>query len=59
VRQGDDLIAQVTVHNRLGSGRTAFASVRVQAGADFATLPKLHINITPLGGVHVFDDRSA
>jgi len=34
------------------------ASVRVyKRGADFATLPKLHINITPLGGVHVFDDR--
>src|SRR6266404_1752914 len=58
VRQGDDLIAQVTVHNRLGKRANVHLLLYgYKRGADFATLPKLHINSTPLGGVHVFDDR--
>ena len=58
VRQGDDLIAQVTLHNRLGKRANVHLLLYgFKRGADFATLPKLHINITPLGSVHVFDDR--
>jgi LmbE family N-acetylglucosaminyl deacetylase len=58
VRQGDDLIAQVTVRNRLGKRANVHLLLYgYQRGSDFATLPKLHINITPLGSVHVFDDR--
>jgi LmbE family N-acetylglucosaminyl deacetylase len=56
VRQGNDLIAQVTLHNRLGKR----ANVHLQLygykrGKDFAAMPKIQINVTPFGGVHVFD----
>jgi LmbE family N-acetylglucosaminyl deacetylase len=58
VRQGDDLIAQVTLHNRLGKRANVHLLIYgFKHGSDFAFLPKLHINITPLGSVHVFDDR--
>jgi hypothetical protein len=58
VRQGDDLIAQVTLHNRLGKRANVHLLLYgYKRGSDFATLPKLHINITPFGNVHVFDDR--
>ncbi len=58
VRQGDDLIAQVTLRNRLGKRANVHLLLYgYKRGADFATQPKLHINITPLGSVHVFDDR--
>ena len=58
VRQGDDLIAQITVHNRLGKRANVHLLLYgYKRGSEFAALPKLHINITPLGGVHVFDDR--
>jgi LmbE family N-acetylglucosaminyl deacetylase len=58
VRQGDDLIAQVTLHNRLGKRANVHLLLYgFKRGVDFATLPKLHINVTPLGSVHVFDDR--
>jgi LmbE family N-acetylglucosaminyl deacetylase len=57
VRQGDDLIAQVTLHNRLGKRANVHLLLYgYKHGTDFAGLPKLHINITPLGNVHVFDD---
>ncbi len=58
VRQGEDLIAQVTLQNRLGKRANVHLLLYgFKRGSDFATLPKLHINITPLGSVHVFDDR--
>ena len=58
VRQGDDLIAQVTLHNRLGKRANVHLLLYgYKRGTDFAALPKMHINITPLGSVHVFDDR--
>jgi LmbE family N-acetylglucosaminyl deacetylase len=57
VRQGDDLIAQVTLHNRLGKRANVHLLLYgYKRGSDFATLPKVHINITPFGNVHVFDD---
>jgi LmbE family N-acetylglucosaminyl deacetylase len=56
VRQGNDLIAQVTLRNRLGKR----ANVHVllygyKRGEDFATMPKLQVNVTPLGAIHLFD----
>jgi LmbE family N-acetylglucosaminyl deacetylase len=57
VRQGDDLIAQVTLRNRLGKRANVHLLLYgYKRGADFAMLPKLHVNITPFGNVHVFDD---
>jgi LmbE family N-acetylglucosaminyl deacetylase len=56
VRQGDDLIAQVTLRNRLGKRANIHLLLYgYQRGRDFATMPKLHINVTPLGSVHVFE----
>ncbi|HUJ71172.1 MAG TPA: PIG-L family deacetylase [Verrucomicrobiae bacterium] len=56
VRQGSDLIAQVTLRNRLGKRANVHLLLYgYKRGAAFATMPKLHINVTPLGGVHVFD----
>jgi LmbE family N-acetylglucosaminyl deacetylase len=58
VRQGEDLIAQVTLHNRLGKRANVHLLLYgYKRGSDFSALPKVHINITPLGNVHVFDDR--
>ena len=58
VRQSEDLIAQVTLHNRLGKRANVHLLLYgYKRGSDFATLPKVHINITPFGNVHVFDDR--
>ena len=55
VRQGDDLIAQVTLRNRLGKRANVHLLLYgYQRGRDFATMPKLHINVTPLGSVHLF-----
>ena len=56
VQQGDDLIAQVTLRNRLGKRANVHLLLYgYKRGRDFATMPKLHINVTPLGSVHVFD----
>ena len=58
LRQGEDLIAQITLRNRLGKRANVHLLLYgYKRGSDFATLPKLHINITPFGNVHVFDDR--
>jgi LmbE family N-acetylglucosaminyl deacetylase len=58
VRQGDELIAQITLHNRLGKRANVHLLLYgYKRGSDFSMSPKLHINITPLGSVHVFDDR--
>ena len=56
VRQKNDLIVRVTLRNRLG--RRANVHLFLYAyrqGEDFAALPKIQINVTPLGSVHVFD----
>jgi hypothetical protein len=56
VRQGDDLIAQVTLRHRLGKRANVHLLLYgYQRGCDFAAMPKLHINVTPIGSVHVFD----
>ena len=56
VRQGDNLIAQVTLRNRLGKRANVHLLLYgYKRGGDFATMPKLQVNVTPLGGVHVFD----
>ena len=57
VRQGDDLIAQVTLRNRLGKRANVHLLLYgYKRGENFATMPKIHINVTPLGSVHLFDD---
>jgi LmbE family N-acetylglucosaminyl deacetylase len=57
LRQGDHLIAAVDFDNRLGPRSNAHLFLYgCQRGADFATLPKVHINVNPLGNVHVYDD---
>jgi len=56
VRQGDDLIAQVTLRNRLGKRANVHVHLYgYRQGEDFADMPKIHINVTPIGSVHVFD----
>ena len=56
VRQGDDLVAQVTLRNRLGKRANVHLFLYpYNRNEDFAKLPKLHVNITPFGNVHVFD----
>jgi len=57
LRQGDDLIAQVTLRNRLGKRANVHLFLfGYKRGEDFAKRPKLQVNITPLGQVHVFDN---
>lgn len=57
LRQGDDLIAAIDFHNRLGPRSNVHIFLYgYQRGADFAKLPKVHINVNPLGRVHVYDD---
>ncbi len=57
LRQGDDLIAAIDFHNRLGPRSNVHLFLYgYQRGTDFANLPKIHINVNPLGHVHVFDD---
>ena len=57
MRQGDDLIAQVTLRNRLGKRANVHLLLYAyKRGEDFAQRPKLQVNVTPLGKVHVFDD---
>ncbi|HVM61267.1 MAG TPA: PIG-L family deacetylase [Verrucomicrobiae bacterium] len=58
VRQGDDLIAQVTLRNRLGKRANVHLLLYgYRQGEDFAAMPKIQINITPVGTVHVYDGR--
>ena len=57
VRQGDDLIAQVTLRNRLGKRANVHLLLYgYKRGEDFAQLPKLQVNITPFGNIRVFDN---
>jgi LmbE family N-acetylglucosaminyl deacetylase len=57
LRQGDDLIVSIDFQNRLGPRTNVHLFLfGYQRGADFAKLPKIHININPLGNIHVFDD---
>ncbi|HUI07622.1 MAG TPA: PIG-L family deacetylase [Verrucomicrobiae bacterium] len=56
IRQGDELIAQVTLRNRLGKRANVHLFLYAyKRGEDFDRRPKLQVNITPLGRVHVFD----
>ncbi|MGO9246435.1 MAG: PIG-L deacetylase family protein [Verrucomicrobiia bacterium] len=56
LRQGTDLIAQVTLRNRLGKRANVYLHLYgYRRGEDFAAMPKIHINVTPIGTVHVFD----
>jgi len=56
LRQVDDLIAQIELKNRLGKRTNVhlllFAYTR---GVDFARLPKINIDVTPFGNLHVYD----
>jgi hypothetical protein len=56
LRQGDDLIAQVELKNRLGKRTNVHLLLYGYGrGEDFAGLPKIKIDITPLGNVHVYN----
>jgi LmbE family N-acetylglucosaminyl deacetylase len=56
LRQGTDLIAQVTLRNRLGKRANVHLHLYgYRQGDNFAAMPKIHINVTPIGSVHVFD----
>ena len=56
LHQGNDLIAQVTLRNRLGKRANVHLHLYgYRQGEDFAVMPKIHINVTPIGSVHVFD----
>ena len=58
LRQGDDLIAQVELRNRLGKRTNVHLLLfGYKRDADFAKLPKIKIDITPFGDVHVYDGR--
>jgi LmbE family N-acetylglucosaminyl deacetylase len=57
MRQGNDLLAEVTLRNRLGKRANVHLFLYgYKRGEDFAKRPKMHINVTPLGRVHIFDD---
>ena len=57
MRQGNELIAQITLRNRLGKRANVHLFLYAyKRGEDFASRPKLQVNITPLGRVHVFND---
>jgi len=57
LRQGGDLIAQVTLRNRLGKRANVHLFLyAVKRGEDFATRPKIQVNVTPFGKVRVYDD---
>jgi len=57
LRQGSDLIAQVELKNRLGKRTNVHLLLYgYRRGEPFAKLPKVNINITPLGGLHVYVD---
>ena len=56
LRQGNDLIAQVALKNRLGKRTNVHLLLYgYKRGEDFARLPKIKIDITPLGDLHVYD----
>ena len=55
--QGNDLLAEITLRNRLGKRANVHLFLYgYKNGEDFAKRPKMHINVTPLGRVHIFDD---
>ena len=57
LRQGSDLIAQIELKNRLGKRTNVHLLLfGYKRGVAFATLPKVNINITPLGALHVYVD---
>jgi len=56
IRQGNDLVAEVTLRNRLGKRANVHLFLYAGSGENFAKRPKIHVNVTPLGAVHVFDD---
>jgi len=58
LRQGNDLIAQIDLRNRLGKRTGVHLFLYgVQRDVDFATLPKIRVKISPLGGLYVYDNR--
>jgi hypothetical protein len=57
LRQGDDLIVAIDFHSRLGRRSNVHLFLYgYRRGADFAALPKIHININPLNHLRVYDD---
>jgi LmbE family N-acetylglucosaminyl deacetylase len=56
LRQGDDLIAQIELKNRLGKRTNVHLLMfAYNRGVDFARLPKINIDVTPFGNLHVYD----
>jgi LmbE family N-acetylglucosaminyl deacetylase len=59
LRQGNDLIAQIELKTRLGKRTNVHLLLYgYKRGEDFARLPKIKIDITPLGGLHVYDGEN-
>jgi LmbE family N-acetylglucosaminyl deacetylase len=57
VIQGTNLISQITLRNRLGKRANVHLFLYpYKQGEDFARRPKLQVNVTPFGQVHVFQD---
>ncbi len=57
LRQGDFLIAQIELKNRLGKRTNVHLSLfGYRSGEEFGALPKIQIAITPFGDVHVYDN---
>jgi hypothetical protein len=55
LRQGNDLIAQIELKNRLGKRTNVHLFLfGYKDGVPFENLPKVNIDITPLGGIHVY-----
>jgi LmbE family N-acetylglucosaminyl deacetylase len=55
LRQGNDLIAQIDLKNRLGKRTNVHLLLfGYKRGIPFENLPKVSINITPLGALHVY-----
>ncbi len=58
LRQGDDVIAQVELRNRLGKRTNVHLLLfGYKRDEKFDMLPKIKIDITPFGEIHVYDGR--
>jgi LmbE family N-acetylglucosaminyl deacetylase len=59
LRQGDSLIAALEFSNRLGTRSGVHLMLYgYESGRAFADLPKLHVNLTPFGGLRVYQGRT-
>lgn len=58
LRQGEELIAQIDFKNRFGPRTNVHLFLfGYRRGVVFAKLPKIQVNVNPLGAIHVYDDE--